>query len=86
MAAYRVTRNYWASYWSRPIAFDEGVTAEVDDDVADWVNRDSPGCLVALDAPAEEATPEPATEAAPEEESDAPAEEATPKRGRRAGA
>lgn len=53
--------------------FEAGATVELDDAVAAWVNRDSPGCLTALDdiaAVAEQSTvdadgePEPAKDRA----------------------
>lgn len=50
MSTYKVAHRYAAVYRSQPIAFDEGATVEVDDDTAEWVNRDSPGCLVAAKA------------------------------------
>lgn len=52
---YTVTRNYC----TQTLAYDEGSTVEVDDEVAAWVNRDSPGTLV----PARKSTPEPSPEA-----------------------
>lgn len=84
MGAYRVTRSYRATYRSRPIAFGEGAKVEVDDDAAEWVNRDSPGTLVRTDAP----TPKPEVEIEVEAGVDAPEAPAPPKpkRGRRAGA
>jgi hypothetical protein len=45
MTRYRVTRRYSAVYRSQPIAFDKGAIVDVDDETADWVNNDSPGCL-----------------------------------------
>ena len=65
MAAFQVARNYFAVYRSQPIALAEGTVVDIDDVTADWVNRDSPGCLVPTDtAPAVEpvAAPAPAPE------------------------
>lgn len=49
MTAFRVARNYYAVYRSTPVAFAEGAVVDVDDVTADWVNRDSPGCLIPAD-------------------------------------
>ena len=46
-----VTRDYRSVFRSRPIAFSEGDTVDVDDETAGWVNNDSPGCLVPVDKP-----------------------------------
>lgn len=83
MTVHRVAHNYFAVYKSRPIAFAQGDTVDVDGTLADWVNRDSPGCLVAdgsapvEDAPAPDDTE---TDVVPAEAEDAPA--TTRKRGR----
>lgn len=62
MSLYRVHHDYKAVYRSAPIAFDADSTVDVDDDQAAWVNHDSPGCLVPLDATEEPAaTEEPST-------------------------
>lgn len=45
MTRFVVRRNYRAVYRSNPIGFDEGSVVEVDDETAEWVNNDSPGCL-----------------------------------------
>lgn len=45
MGTYRATRNYSSNHNGRFFAFSEGDQTEVDDDVAAWVNRDSPGTL-----------------------------------------
>lgn len=86
MPSFRVARNYSAVYQSRPIAFVEGVTVELDGEAADWVNRDSPECLVSTDAP----VAAPVEEAEQVEEAPVEAEESTeadrPKRGRRGSA
>lgn len=85
MAVFRVARNYSAVYQSRPIAFAEGATVDVDDATAAWVNRDSPGCLVPVDTPAEEPTPDDTDTEAPAD-TEAPVEDEAPKRGRRGSA
>lgn len=45
MAKFKVQHNYSSNNNGRFFAYDEGVEVEVDDDVAEWVNRDSPGTL-----------------------------------------
>lgn len=88
MTVHRVTRNYFAVYKSRPIAFAQGDTVDVDGTLADWVNRDSPGCLVADDtAPVEDVpAPDDDTETeAPADSVEVPVEDVpapTRKRGR----
>lgn len=69
MTAFRVARNYYAVYRSVPVAFAEGAVVDVDDVTADWVNRDSPGCLIpaAVAEPAAEPAAVPVTEEAAEE-------------------
>lgn len=52
MSGYRATR----SYRSNTYAVSEGDHVDVDDKLAAWVNRDSPGTLVSLDAPDDTAT------------------------------
>ena len=75
MAGYRVTRDYRAVYRSQSIGFTKGDTVDVDAATAEWVNRDSPGCLVGKNEPAPE--PEPVEE---------PVKRAAKKRASRAGA
>lgn len=95
MSAFRVAHNYYAVYRSVPVAFAAGAVVDVDDATADWVNRDSPGCLVATDAPDVETTPDDTGTEAPAASTDAtdapdapdvPDVEQAPKRGRRASA
>lgn len=62
MGLYRIARNYRAVYRSQPISFDADATVEVDDAQADWVNQDSPGCLVPVDEPSVEPSGETAEE------------------------
>ena len=82
MAAFQVARNYFAVYRSQPIALAEGTVVDIDDVTADWVNRDSPGCLVptGTPAPAEETQADEApVDEAPVDEApvdEAPADEA----------
>lgn len=45
MASYKATRNYRSNHNGRHFAYDKGTTVDVDPDVAEWVNRDSPGTL-----------------------------------------
>jgi len=63
MSAYRVARDYRAVYRSQSVGFSEGDNVDVDDDVAAWVNRDSPGCLIASGKTAPSVKAEPAEEA-----------------------
>lgn len=63
MSKYKVAHRYR----SNTVSFDEGATVEVDDDQAEWVNRDSPGTLVPARAAKPEAS-EPTSAAAPETE------------------
>lgn len=63
---YRVARNYRAVYRSQPVNFDVDAVVEVDDAQADWVNQDSPGCLIPVDEPPAEPADEPAAEPADE--------------------
>lgn len=97
MTAFRVARNYYAVYRSVPVAFAEGAVVDVDDVTADWVNRDSPGCLIPAEPAAEPAAVrdeaaapdlDAADAAEAEPETDVPAADAEPstKRGRRASA
>lgn len=43
---YRVKRDYRAFYGEEWIQLAKGKTVELDEAVAEWVNRDSPGTLV----------------------------------------
>lgn len=72
MGRYRAARDYRASSSGVSHGYTQGAECEVDDATAEWVNRDSPGTLVPLDAAPE-----------PEPEPDAEAEEPKPKRTRR---
>lgn len=68
MAFYRFARDYRAG----AIVGKQGDVVNLDDDVAAWVRRDSPGCLVAMaDAPESE-------EAATVEDAEARAVETPP--------
>lgn len=53
MGHYRATRDYRSNHNGRQFGYSEGDEAEVDDDVAAWVNRDSPGTLVPADEESE---------------------------------
>ncbi|MGQ0669333.1 MAG: hypothetical protein ACT4PO_06635 [Actinomycetota bacterium] len=50
MARYKVAWDYRSSYG----AFDEGSVVEVDDELAEAINRDSPGVLRAVKAAAKD--------------------------------
>lgn len=52
MGTYTATRKYASNHNGRHFAFSEGDKTEVDDDVAAWVNRDSPGTLKPVGAKA----------------------------------
>lgn len=60
MGSYRVNHNYK----SPPHHFEADSVVELEDEVAEWVNRDSPGCLTreddAAEADSEPSDPEPA--------------------------
>jgi hypothetical protein len=58
VGVYKVTRDYRANSNGTHLAFSVGGACEVEDRVAEWVNRDSPGTLV----PASKAEPEPEPE------------------------
>lgn len=79
MSAYRATRDYRAVYRSQPIGFSKGDDVDLDPIVADWVNRDSPGCLKATGKP-EASNEEPAAEAPATEPAET--EPDKPKRGK----
>lgn len=58
MTRFAVTRDYRAVYRSAPIGFDKGAVVDVDEPTAEWVNNDSPGCLVPADeTPTDDAPP-----------------------------
>lgn len=69
MRAYDVQWDYWVPRLNGKdgTAWTEGTVVELDDDDADWVNRDRPGTLVAVDDPTDsEPEPEPESDAEPE--------------------
>lgn len=59
MPAYRVNHSYRSSTQG---PFEAGAVLELDEAVAEWVNRDSPGCL-SVDEPTPEPEPKKATKA-----------------------
>lgn len=85
MARYKINHRYQSSV----IGLDEGAVVDLDDTLAEWLERDSPGLLTATEQ-AEAPAPEPETDPEPEPEAEPdPAdveaevvEEPKPKRGR----
>lgn len=63
MASYLVTQNYRSSYF--PGGMSAGDTLDLDDDVAEAINRDSPGTLVAAPSGAESVKADRQVKAAP---------------------
>lgn len=61
MAEYKVNQDYRAVYAGQVISFTKGHTSEVEDDQAEWVNRDSPGTLTPVKTKTK-AEPEPEPE------------------------
>lgn len=54
MGAYAVNHRYSAARDGRTFGpFEPGTVVELDEADADWVNRDSPGCLTGVAATAE---------------------------------
>lgn len=65
MGHYRATRDYQSNHNGRTFGYSEGDECEVDDAVAEWVNRDSPGTLEALDVEDPPTEPEGSSEDGP---------------------
>lgn len=69
MPQYRVNRRYAASWNGTRLHYAAGVEVDLPEDLADWVNRDSPGTLALVEpepepvaAPAPAGEPEPASD------------------------
>lgn len=45
MAQFKVAHDYRSNHNGRYYAYDKGATVDVDEETAEWVNRDSPGTL-----------------------------------------
>lgn len=67
MGRYRVNHRYQ----SNTIALEAATEVELDDDVAAWLEHDSPGVLAPIDGPEPEPEPEAEPEAEPEPEAEA---------------
>jgi hypothetical protein len=84
MGVYHVNHRHSATHGSSAttyVVLEEGADVELDDDLAEWVNRDSPGCLTALGVqPAEEPPAAEPDDEQPAEES-VPGPPAAPRRG-----